>query len=156
MLTFIVCAVLVAADQITKYLAAVRLKGLESTAVIKGFFSLTYVENRGAAFGMMNGARWLFIAVTAAVVAVAVTYLVKTANQKGNRFMRSCVIMIISGAIGNVIDRAVRGYVVDFLDFNILGYDFPVFNVADILVVCGTLLLCACVLMSDKTEKKEK
>lgn len=153
MIFLIACIVLIAIDQLTKLAALNSLKPVENVDVIKGFFSLTYVENRGAAFGMLEGGKWIFLAITAAVVVLAAVYYIKMQKTKENLWLRVAMAMIVSGAVGNAIDRLFRGFVVDFLNFWIFGWDFPVFNFADILVVLGTILLAGGIIIFDGKEK---
>lgn len=153
MIFLIACIVLIAIDQLTKLVVLNSLKPVENVDIIKGFFSLTYVENRGAAFGMLEGGKWIFLAITAAVVVLAAVYYVKMQKTKENLWLRVAMAMIVSGAVGNAIDRLFRGFVVDFLNFWIFGWDFPVFNFADILVVLGTILLAGGIIIFDGKEK---
>ena len=149
MTALIIGIVFVLLDQLTKYAAVSSLMPIKQIVLINGFFNLTYVENRGAAFGSMQGARWFFVALAAIVVSGIIFYYNKIEKTKGTFILRSSLVMLCSGTIGNVIDRVFRGYVVDFLDFIIIGYDFPVFNVADILIVIGTFFLAGCILFMD-------
>lgn len=153
MIFLIACIVLIAIDQLTKLVVLNSLKPVENVDIIKGFFSLTYVENRGAAFGMLEGGKWIFLAITAAVVVLVAVYYVKMQKTKENLWLRIAMAMIVSGAVGNAIDRLFRGFVVDFLNFWIFGWDFPVFNFADILVVLGTILLAGGIIIFDGKEK---
>lgn len=153
MIFLIACIVLIAIDQLTKLVVLNSLKHVENVDIIKGFFSLTYVENRGAAFGMLEGGKWIFLAITAAVVVLVAVYYVKMQKTKENLWLRVAMAMIVSGAVGNAIDRLFRGFVVDFLNFWIFGWDFPVFNFADILVVLGTILLAGGIIIFDGKEK---
>ncbi len=153
MIFLIACIVLIAIDQLTKLVVLNCLKPVENVDIIKGFFSLTYVENRGAAFGMLEGGKWIFLAITAAVVVLAAVYYIKMQKTKENLWLRVAMAMIVSGAVGNAIDRLFRGFVVDFLNFWLFGWDFPVFNFADILVVLGTILLAGGIIIFDGKEK---
>lgn len=141
MAAVIIAILLIILDQIVKYMTVRLLEPLGSIKMIDGFFSLTYVENTGAAFGMLEGGKWLLIAITVIVLVVAVWYYIKIYRDKSKFLLKTAIVMIGSGGIGNLIDRIFRGYVVDMFDFIIFGYDFPVFNVADILIVVGTFLL---------------
>ena len=127
----------VALDQITKWLAVVNLKGNESVSIIGEVLHFTYVENRGAAFGMMKDARWIFMIISSIAIAALVFYLIKFKPK--SILAVSSVAMIIGGGIGNMIDRVWLGYVVDFIYIKII--DFAVFNVADSFVCVGTALL---------------
>lgn len=153
MLNILIFVLLVAVDQITKFFAVDRLKELVSVRIIEGFFSLTYVENRGAAFGMLQGGKWIFLAITAVVLVLIIIYYAKHKRTKENLWLRITLTMVAAGAVGNAADRLIRGFVVDFFDFNIFGYDFPVFNFADILVVVGTILLAGGIIFMDDKQK---
>lgn len=124
-----------AADRISKYIAKGYLRPRGSLPVIDGIFHLTYVENRGVAFGMLQNKGWVFIPVTLVVILGMVYLLGKT--EKKSRMLRLSMAMVLGGAIGNLYDRIFIGYVVDFLDFRI----WPVFNLADSSIVIGAVLL---------------
>lgn len=147
--------ILVALDQITKWLAVVKLKPIHDIPIIEGVFHLTYVENRGAAFGMLQGKHLFFIVVTLVVVAFVSIYYFKLPMEKKYHWMRLALILLISGAIGNLIDRVRLNYVIDFLYFKLI--DFPVFNVADICVVIGVSILSIFILLTpDEKDIKGK
>ena len=126
-------------DQWTKYLAVVKLKGKQPFVIWDGVFELYYSENRGAAFGMMQGKQGFFFLIAIAVIAVVVFLLFRMPSDKKYLPFTGCLFLLVSGAAGNMIDRVANGYVVDFLYFKLI--DFPIFNVADCYVVISTLLL---------------
>lgn len=135
-----------ALDQLTKYLAYKGLyeSGKGSCPLIPGVLSLQYLENRGAAFGMMQGRSFLFAVFAVLVIAAAfVCYMRSPAGRKFLPF-RIAMTGLVSGALGNLIDRLFRGYVIDFIYFSII--DFPVFNVADICVSLSEVLLLVLIL----------
>lgn len=139
-MNFLYISLIIALDQITKYAARIKLKPLNNIDLIKGCFSLSYVENRGAAFGIFKGNRMLLVGVTSLVTLFIIYFIVKYNNI--NKYFRLSLVLIAAGAIGNLIDRVILGYVVDFFHFYIRDiFDWPVFNIADISVVCGTILL---------------
>ena len=129
-------------DQITKAVVRTNLRPKGSVTVIKDFFKLTYVENRGGAWGIFGGKLWLFIIITVLALGF-MFYLLKDFNLKTNAFYSISLCLVIAGAIGNFIDRLFLNFVTDFLDFYIFGYDFPVFNVADICITIGVFMLMA-------------
>lgn len=133
--------VLVLLDQVTKKLAEIFLWKQEDIPIIKGVFELSYVENRGAAFGMLQDKRVLFLLLTAVAVAVLLWLFSRIPLKKRFLPLHLAVGFLVSGAVGNLIDRAMNGYVIDFLYFKLI--DFPVFNVADIYVTvsCGVLIV---------------
>ena len=136
-----VAAALVGLDQLTKWLTVLHLQE-KPIVLIDGMLELTYVENRGAAFGMMQGGRWLFVAFTA-VVMLALLALLLFGHYRRYRLFNISLILVIAGGIGNLIDRIANGFVVDMIHvfWKTIGFDFPVFNVADIFVVIGSILL---------------
>lgn len=150
----ITVVVLVALDQITKWQALIKLKPIRNKVVIKGFLDFTFVENRGAAFGILSGQRIFFILLTIAVVMGILYSFYKLPNTKEYNWLRYGLVLVLSGAIGNVIDRAVRGYVVDFLEVTFIKW--PVFNMADIYVVVGAcFILFLSIFVIKEEEKKE-
>ena len=124
-------------DQLTKWLAVSLLKGQESFPIWKEVLHLTYVENRGAAFGMFSDQRWIFMTVSTVALVALGFYLLHFTPK--SRMMQYSLAMIIGGGIGNMIDRIALGYVIDFIDFTLI--DFAVFNVADSFVTVGAFLL---------------
>ncbi|CEO13155.1 lipoprotein signal peptidase [[Clostridium] sordellii] len=137
MLYILIIIGLIAIDQISKYLAVNYLANIGSIPIIKNIFHLTYVENRGAAFGMFQNNQIIFIVVAIVACVFGLYYLYK---KDLNILGKSAIILIISGALGNLIDRIRLGFVVDYFDFRVI-WDY-VFNVADVFVVVGTILLC--------------
>lgn len=135
-LLFVVFVIL---DQITKSLAVTHLKDKPSLVLWENIFELHYLENRGAAFGMLQNQKVLFV-IIAVVMLTAITYvLVKIPRNKHYYILEFLLVMIASGAVGNLIDRVSLGYVVDFFYFKLI--DFPIFNVADIYVSVSCVLL---------------
>ena len=140
----IIVAILIGLDQIIKYWALNYLKDVGSIPVINNIFNLTYVENRGAAFGMLQNNQIIFILVAAIASCFGLYYL---HSKKVNNLGKIGILLVISGAIGNLIDRVRLGFVVDYLDFHIIwSY---VFNLADCFVVVGTILLCLYIITSE-------
>ncbi len=152
--SILAAVVLFGIDQLTKYIALVQLKPVGSVTVIDGLLHLTFVENRGVAFGMFSGKKWFILLLTMVIVAVMVYYFIKLPKTKEYQWVRMAMVPILAGAVGNMADRLFRGYVVDFFEFGFV--EFPVFNVADIYVVCGVIVLAALVLFVIKEEPKEK
>ncbi len=128
-------AVLVLLDQIIKQWGLSVLRQAGQFEVIPGLFSLTYVENRGAAFGIFQGQTAMLSAVTGVLLAAVV--LAVLFDKLHPDFMLWSVSVGLAGGVGNLVDRVSRGFVVDYLDFSAL-FGFPVFNFADCLVVCAT------------------
>lgn len=134
-MTWIIIISAIAADRVSKVICRQYLRPLGSVPVIKGVFHLTYVENTGAAFGMLQGNTW-FLILTSVLVSAVVAYLIWKVKPE-NRYVKISLALILGGALGNLVDRVLLGYVVDFLDFRI----WPVFNIADSCVVVGAILL---------------
>ncbi len=129
---------LVLVDQGSKIaMKAIKNVHPESFTIIKDFFYITYAENTGAAFSMLRGQRWLFVFLAVIVSGFIIYYIVK---HKPKTIELISLQLILAGAIGNAIDRVVYGYVIDFLDFYIFGYDFPIFNIADSCITVGATL----------------
>ena len=135
-------------DQITKILAEVFLKSNGTFPIIKNALHLTYVENRGAAFGMLADSRWLFMVVSVVAILVFGAYLYL--GHAESTLSAVALAMMTSGGIGNMIDRIFRGYVIDFIDFRLIN--FAVFNGADSLVCVGAGLLILSLLLGLHTD----
>ena len=131
--------VLLFSDQFTKQLAVDRLMGAGVVSLIPGVMELIYVENTGMAFGLLKGGRIIFLVIC--MVFLPFLWWFHSIIPAGKRFLplRICLILITAGALGNAMDRLLRGYVVDF--FQTAFIDFPVFNLADCYVVVGAFLL---------------
>lgn len=128
-----------ALDRVTKLVSMKFLK-TGDVAVVKNYFELQYVENRGAAFGILQNKQIVLSLMTMVVIIGMILYLVK--YKPGSRLLRFSLALIIGGALGNLFDRLYYKYVVDFLFFHYRDiYSWPNFNVADIMVVVGTLLM---------------
>lgn len=149
-------ALLVLLDQITKIgiVNYFSQSNKENIKIIPGVLELTYVENRGAAFGMLQGRVWLFVLITIAVLAMIIWYWKSIPANHSGKWMKIALILIISGAIGNLIDRVCMQYVRDMIYFSLI--DFPVFNVADMCVVGGVILLFPILLWGDLDGDKLK
>lgn len=131
--------VLVAADQYTKYIAVQRLKNQPAFSIINGVLEFNYLENRGAAFGMLQNQKVFFVFVAVIFLCVIAYVLVKVPLEKKYNRIHVLLVMIAGGAIGNLIDRLRLDYVVDFI--YIVLINFPIFNVADMYVTFSTVLL---------------
>ena len=128
-------AVLTAIDQWTKSLAVAGLKGKEPFVIWKGVFELLYSENRGAAFGVLQGKHGFFFLVAACVFVAALYVTWKLPGEKKFVPLRICITLITAGAAGNLIDRVLYGYVIDFVEPTFM--QFAVFIIADCAVTCG-------------------
>ncbi len=150
---FLCCTIIVAVvylDQLSKWLSIILLRGGESHPLIADVLHLTYVENRGAAFGMLSDQRWLFMIASSVAIVGMLIYMFVTKPK--NLLLRTSLSMIIGGGIGNMIDRLFLGYVVDFIDFTLIN--FAVFNIADSFVSVGTGLLMIYIIISTINDYK--
>lgn len=143
--------VLVALDQLTKWLAVTKLKEQDPFVIIPGVFEFNYLENRGAAFGIFQGKQFIFL-IGALIISALVIFLYRKIPTTARYFpMRFCSVLICAGAIGNMIDRIRLNYVIDFLYFRLI--DFPIFNVADIYVCVACFLFAFLILFVYKDEE---
>lgn len=141
---------LIGVDQTTKIWAVTALAQTNRViSVIDGVFEFRYAENPGVAFSMLEGQRWLFIPITIIISGVLLLMLLRSPLRRYKLFNITCV-LILAGAVGNLIDRIAYGYVIDFLYFRLI--DFPIFNFADCCVVVGAGLLFLFVLFVMKED----
>ncbi|MDO5015736.1 MAG: signal peptidase II [Eubacteriales bacterium] len=146
--------VLISLDQISKWAARAYLQNQDAFVVIEDFFSFRYVENRGAAWGMLNNKTWGPWILT--IVALALTiFLLYRMRYLHSPALRVFLTLIISGSIGNLIDRFVFGYVTDFISFRFGSYYFPVFNLADSFITVGVALTIIYILFINKAALNE-
>ncbi len=148
----VILILLIALDQISKQMVLHHLAGGGVVEIIPGLFRLLYVENRGAAFGILQEGRPLFILITIAVI-VFLLYGIYGKKDEVKGFLRVAMVLILAGAVGNFIDRLRFHFVVDFLSFRFFGHDFAVFNLADAMIVVGTVLLIADVFLGDEKSR---
>ena len=142
----------IAADQISKYFALEYLKEMETLPIIEDIFHFTYVENRGAAFGMLSEHRWVFM--TLSVIGIAAMIVWLAWDKPKSKWLRCAVSLVIGGGIGNMIDRILLGFVVDFIDCRFI--DFYVFNIADSCVCVGCGMFVVAVIAAEISESKAK
>ena len=151
-------------DQLTKLLSANFLTKVTTVPLIKDVLHLTYVENRGAAWGMLANHRWVFMVFSTLAILLLGVYLFRGISYLSDKredgtyppidlLCGISLSLIVSGGIGNMIDRVVLGYVVDFIDFRLI--DFPVFNGADCFVTVGAFLLAFYLILSLIPKKKK-
>lgn len=151
-LALLLSAVLVGIDQLLKYWAVHQLRPVGTVPIIENIFHFTYIENRGMAFGMMEGQQWLLIWVTAAVLLVLV--IVVLSGRLKHKFPLFAAAVVLGGGVGNLIDRVYRGYVVDYI--HVKAINFAVFNFADACVTIGTLALAVWVICSELRRSREE
>ena len=149
-LRYVIIAAIIAVDYILKVHIRETMYVGQSNPVIEGIFSITYVQNRGAAFSIFEGKEVLLMIFPAIAVMIAVWYMERHKNEHWT--FLAAMEMIIAGGLGNLIDRIARGFVTDMFDFHF----WPVFNIADIAIVVGCGFLILFMFMFDESDKKEK
>lgn len=150
----LICGLLIGADQLIKWWTVSKLSLVGTIPLIDGVFHLTYVENKGAAFGMFQNSTVLLAVITAAEVAFIVYFFLKKTNSR-MWILRLAMVFVISGAVGNFIDRVLRGFVVDMFDFRLIN--FYVFNFADVCICAGVALIAYHIFfLHDKLAGKEQ
>lgn len=147
-----VIAILIVIDQITKVIAVNALGSGRRIPLIEGVLEFTYVQNRGAAFGILQNALPFFVIITLAALAIICYVLVRVPADRHFLPIRLCLCFIAAGAVGNFIDRLFLSYVRDFIYFCLI--DFPVFNVADIYITCATAILILLMLLYYRDEEE--
>ncbi len=149
-MVFFVCLLI---DSLTKYLTVTYMELGESIPIIKDVIHLTYIRNKGAAFGMLAEHRWVFLVLSSITIVALVVYLFFTKNR--DPLYLISLSMILAGGVGNMIDRIALGEVIDFIDFTLI--DFAVFNGADSFVCVGAALFFLSVLREElKNAKRDK
>lgn len=149
---FVVAVVILLADQVSKGIIQAILKVGQTIRFIPNFFDITYIHNEGAAWGMMANRPIVIIVASLIALFILYRYMYSFRKTKKNEFAFG---LLLGGITGNLIDRVLFGYVRDFLDFHIFGYDFPVFNIADTAIVVGVFLLIIAVLKGEDHREKD-
>ena len=149
---FLVILILAIIDQITKLLIILNREKCPIT-IIKDVLQIEYSENRGIAFGIGNGTTVL-ISIVTALIMIMILYTINKKYDKLNSTLLTGSVMLISGGIGNLLDRVFRLHVVDFIYFKLI--DFPIFNFADICIVIGVIIICFGILRGDRGENFEE
>lgn len=150
-IALIIAAAVIIVDQIIKYAVVANVKPVGNISVIDGLFSLQYVENRGVAFGLMKDMRWLFVVLTSLMIAAIIFYMFK--NRPDGKLFYILAGLIIGGGIGNLIDRILYGYVIDYLS---LSFFPPVCNFADYCISGGVFILLIYALIKSSKKKGSK
>lgn len=151
MISVIISFVVIIADQLSKFFVVEHLKPVGNIPIIKGILDFSYVENRGAAFGMLSDNRVIFMAASVAIIALLLYIIYKYRGQ--NKLFDISMGFILGGGVGNMIDRIRLGYVIDFVDFCAFDFWKWVFNIADSAVVVGCILAIICLILEQKTGK---
>lgn len=151
-LYYLVALLVIIIDQFSKWLVVKYMTLYEQIPVIDNFFYLTSHRNKGAAWGILQGQMWFFYVITVIVVIGIIYYMQKYA--RGNILLSLSLSFVLGGAIGNFIDRLFYQEVVDFLDFIIFKYDYPIFNIADSALVVGVILIIIATFIDEKKKGK--
>ena len=146
-------ALIVAADQYTKFLTVANIALYEDIPFIPKVLGFTYVQNTGAAFSSFEGQQWLF-ALVFAVFAAAIIWEFSKKRWPFTSFERWCIVSVFAGGLGNMIDRLRLGYVVDMIELEFIR--FPVFNVADCFITCGCIALMVSLIFFNKEFWKDE
>ncbi|PRO65304.1 signal peptidase II [Alkalicoccus urumqiensis] len=152
MIYYIIAAVIIGFDQLTKWLVVTQMEIGQSIPLITNILYLTSHRNEGAAFGILQGQQWLFYIVTVVVV-IFLIYLLQKNGEEG-RLYKIALALVLGGAIGNFIDRVYMGAVVDFVDVYIGSYNYPIFNVADSALVVGVIMIIIFTFLDEKRQEK--
>ena len=150
-LSLIVAIVILIIDQLTKKIITAIMNIGDSYEVIPHFLNITSHRNNGAAWGILSGKMGFLYIITLIILAVLIIFYIK--ETKYNAFMQVAISLLFAGALGNFIDRLFNGEVVDFIDTNIFGYDFPIFNIADSSLTIGVIFVIIA-LVKDATKKE--
>jgi signal peptidase II len=148
---YLVAAAVFVIDFVTKKIIERTMELNDRIGVLGHFFILTSIRNRGAAFGILQEQRWFFLLITIVVVAAIIWYFQRS-YRTGRPLLMIALSMVLGGAVGNFLDRALYGQVVDFLQFNFGSYTFPIFNLADSGICIGVVLVIADAMLSGKQE----
>ncbi|MFD2638200.1 signal peptidase II [Piscibacillus salipiscarius] len=151
---YVITLLIVLFDQATKWMVALNMNLYDSYEVIPGFFWITSHRNTGAAWGILEGQMWLFYIVTVIVIGILIYYMQLYKNSYP--WLMIGFAFILGGAIGNFIDRIFLQEVIDFIDLNIFGYDFPIFNLADSALTVGVILVIIMMLIDEMKNKGKK
>jgi len=149
---YFVALIVILIDQMSKWIIVQQMELAQSIQIIHNFFYITSHRNEGAAWGILQGQMTFFYFITVIVVVAIVYYMQRYGNN--HPLLATSLSLLLGGAIGNFIDRLFRKEVVDFLDFIIISYDFPIFNIADSALTIGVILLIIFTLFEDKLLQK--
>ncbi len=138
---FILSFVFLAVDQILKIFIINNIEPSNSIKIVNNLLYITFVKNEGAAFSILQGGRIIFIVLSILVLIIMLKYIFNDKNIRKIEMISYS--LLIAGIVGNLIDRVIYGYVVDFIDIYLLGYNFPIFNIADMCIVIGAIILAS-------------
>lgn len=146
--------ILLIIDIVSKIIVSKNLFVGETIPIIKNFFNITYVRNTGVAWSMLSDKIYIILTISGLIILLIGYYVYK--NRPKAKLERLAYSLILSGAIGNFIDRVIYGYVIDFFDFYIFGYNYPIFNLADTFIVMGIIMLIIVTWRNDKNEDRSR
>lgn len=144
--TYIIATFILLLDQISKSIIEIYFKLNESVVIVKDFFSITVAHNTGGAWSILNNHSYLFIIFSVIALIILIRFMFQFKNNLRNNIAFACT---VAGIMSNLADRLFLGYVRDFFDFKIFGYDYPIFNIADIAIVIGVFLLIIAILKGE-------
>lgn len=149
-----VACVLLIIDQLVKLLIRSKMSLMDELVIIPHFFSLFYIENTGAAFSLFSGAT--IVLVVLGICVLAFLHLYVLSDEVMNKWKKIGLGMVIGGIVGNLVDRILYGAVIDYLSFDFFGYSFPIFNIADIGITIGFLILVIDIFRGDDNEFRNR
>jgi signal peptidase II len=149
----IISIIILIVDFIFKYLVSNNMIINVRNCIIPNFFYLTYTKNDGAAWSSFSGQRYLLIAISIVIIIFVFGYLRK--KKKISKLEILGFSLLLGGALGNLLDRIIYGYVIDYLDFNLFNYNYPIFNLADSCVVLGVVVILIETIIQDQKNKKQ-
>lgn len=148
---FVISSALIVVDQYTKFMVTVHIPLNYSVKVVEGFFNLTHIRNSGVAFGIFseqNSELKPYLLIFVSIIAIMAIMVIFHQTEKDKRLVQTGLVLVFSGAIGNLIDRVIHKEVIDFLDFYIENQHWPAFNVADSCITIGVMLMAADMLVN--------
>lgn len=147
---YVIIAVIITVDQLVKHIVQSNMQLNDTIPLVDGIFHLTYIHNYGAAFSILEN-KQVFLLILTGVVILGILIYMTVKRKTTPRLVMLSFALIVGGGAGNLVDRALRGYVVDFFDFRI----WPIFNVADIAVVCGCILMVFYIVVVEPRQQKQ-
>jgi len=143
MLPFIIAALVIILDQLSKYLISTNMQTSDSFNLVPHILNITYITNPGASFGILKGHRWIFMILSSVALVLMAAAIVYFSKKKNHKLLAIAIALMLGGGFGNMIDRFFRGEVVDFFEFAFVK--FAIFNVADSFICIGSVLFCICI-----------
>lgn len=153
---YLIALLVFAIDQASKWIIVKYMDIGQEISVIGNFFQITSIRNKGAAFSILEGKRWLLLIVTLIAIVVIIWFIHKM-KSAGKQLLPLALSFVLGGAAGNFLDRSIFGEVVDFLQFHFgfIDYTFAIFNLADVAITCGAILIVLDSILDSHKEKKK-